>query len=186
MKNDQLFTEFPELLTERLHLLEYKQDYIGDVYKILSDERVSRFETREPFTKIAQAKRYVEVREFITREKSEGIIWAISTNLQNEIIGDIGYYPHHLHNAEIGFKLRYDFWNKGIMTEALEAVTQFLFTKTDTKRIEATTRPDNEAARRVLEKNDYIMEGIMRECEHHKDESFDLVMYSILKREYAP
>ena len=184
MTTDELFAKFPQLETKRLVLREFKPEHARDVFKLLSDERVTRYESRDPFTELAQAERYVHYLEFITRKKSEGIIWAISPKDQDEVIGDIGYGPHHGFNAEIGFKLRPDYWNQGLMTEAIRAVIRFLFTQTEIKRIEATTRPENLAAATVLEKNGFQKEGVMRECEHHKDQSHDLAMYSLLKREY--
>ena len=181
---DDLFEEFPKLGTERLSLKEFKPEFAQDIFKLLSDEGVSNHEARAPFTDLAQAERYIHYREFITRKKSEGIIWAISLRGRDEVIGDIGYSPHHGYNAEIGFKLRSDYWRQGLMTEAIRAVIRFLFSQTDAHRIEATTRPGNLAATSVLEKNGFQKEGIMRECEHHKGQSYDLVMNSLLRREY--
>jgi RimJ/RimL family protein N-acetyltransferase len=67
-------------------------------------------------------------------------------------------------------------WNQGITPETLQAFIQFFITQKETKRIESTTRPCNEVARRVFEKNGFVVEGIMQECEHFKDESFDLLV----------
>jgi len=184
MTADELFAEFPQLETERLILREFKQVHAEDVFKLLSDERVTRYESREPFTRLEQAQGYVRWREFVTRKKSEGIIWAMSPRDRDEVIGDIGYNPQHRFNAEIGFKLRPDHWNKGLMSEALCAVVHFLFTRTEIKRIEALTRPENLASARVLEKSGFQKEGVLRECEHHKGESHDMAVYALLKREY--
>ncbi len=184
MTIDELFAQFPQLETERLVLKEFKPEHAADIFKLLSDERVTRHEAREPLTGLEQAERYVHLRQFITRKKSEGIIWAMSPQDGDEVIGDIGYTPHHGHNAEIGFKLRPDHWSGGLMTEAIHAVARFLFTQTETRRIEATTRPLNIAAARALEKTGFQKEGVMRECEHHQGQSYDLAMYSLLKREF--
>ncbi|KAA3665101.1 MAG: N-acetyltransferase [Chloroflexi bacterium] len=71
-----------------------------------------------------------------------------------------------------------------ILSNTNGAVNCFLFTKIGTKRIEATTRLENIASARVLEKNGFQKEGTLRECEHYQGKSYDLVMYSILKREF--
>lgn len=183
MTTDELFDQFPQLETERLVLKEFKPEHAADIFKLLSDKRVTRHETREPFTELEQAESYVRARQF-TSQKSEGIIWAMSLRDSDEVIGDIGYRPHHGHNAEIGFKLRPDHWSEGLMSEALSAVVHFLFTQTETRRVEATTRPLNIAAATVLEKAGFQQEGVMRECEHHQGRSYDLAMYSLLKREF--
>jgi [ribosomal protein S5]-alanine N-acetyltransferase len=184
MVTEELFTEFPTLETNRLVLQEFQPEFATDIFKILSNVNVNQFETREPFTELSQAERYVKARLFITREKREGIIWTIALKGSTEIIGDIGYAPHHGCNAEIGFKLRPDYWNKGLITEAIKAVDHFLFTQIGINRIEATTRLENIASARVLAKNGFQKEGTLRECEHYQGKFYDLVMYSLLKREY--
>lgn len=185
MSTDSLFSEFPQLETKRLALKEFKSEFVADIFKLLSDQRVSAHETRQPYTEISQAERYVKARLFITRKREEGIIWAIALKDIDEVIGDIGYAPHNGFNAEIGFKLRPDCWNQGIMTEAIAALTKFLFANIGTIRIEAMSRPENMASIRVLEKSGFQKEGILRQCEHHNGISHDMVMYSLLNREIS-
>jgi len=184
MTADDLFPEFPQLQTERLILKEFIPEFAADIFMLLMDERVSMHETREPFNEILQAERYVKARLFVTRERREGIIWAISPMDGDEVIGDIGYAPQHGLNAEIGFKLRPDYWNQGLITEAVLSVAQFLFTQTDTIRIEAITRSNNFASIRVLEKCGFQEKGFLRQCEHHNGKSYDMVMYSLLRQEF--
>jgi [ribosomal protein S5]-alanine N-acetyltransferase len=181
---DDVFPQFPQLESDRLILKEFKPEFWKDIFTLLSDERVSEHETREPFIKLSQAEQYVKARLFITRERREGIIWAISRKEEDDVIGDIGYAPHHKLNAEIGFKLQPAYWNQGLMTEAVLIVVQFLFTETETLRIEAMTRPKNYGSIKVLEKCGFQKEGILRKCEHHQGESWDMGMYSLLKEEF--
>jgi ribosomal-protein-alanine N-acetyltransferase len=178
------FDRFPELATERLRLRQYHQSHADDVFRLLGNPLVTRYEVRQPFTAPQQAERYVRDREFVTRERSEGIIWAISLRGDDEVIGDIGYTPDGL-NAEVGFKLHPDHWNQGLISEALAAVVRFLFTETDTLRVEALARPANAASRAVLLKSGFRPEGLLRECEHDADGSHDMQMYSLLRREHV-
>ena len=62
-------------------------------YNQIRDASVCEHETRQPFTELAQAERYVKARLFITKENREGIIWAISPPDAETVIGDIGYAP---------------------------------------------------------------------------------------------
>ncbi len=185
MTDNDLFAKFPQLETERLILKEYLPDFKEDVYKLLSDPEVLRHETREPFTELAQAERYISYRTFVTRKKSEGIIWAMFLKDQDELIGDIGYNHRSEYNTAIGYKLRPDHWNRGLMTEAIRGVVNFLYAETETIRIEAATRVDNLASVKVLVNNGFQKEGVLRSIEHFKGQSFDMILYSLLRGEYA-
>lgn len=184
MTTEELFDQFPRLETKRLELIKFQPEFAQEFFELLRDPRVNQHETREPFTELTQAERYVHYRQFITRKKSEGIIWAVSLRRHNEVIGDIGYNPQGEFIAEVGFKLHPDYWNQGLMSEALQAVIGFLFKKTNSRRIEAFTRPANRAAASVLTKNSFQNEGVLRECQYFKDESYDLALYALLKCEY--
>ena len=58
----------------------------------------------------------------------------------------------HQNRIEIGFKLKRDYWNKGITTEALSAVMNFLFNEVGMHRITAKHDIENPASGIVLQK----------------------------------
>jgi RimJ/RimL family protein N-acetyltransferase len=65
-------------------------------------------------------------------------------------------------SAEIGYWLGEDFWGRGIMSDALKAVTFYAIHTHQLTRIYATPYDWNTASRRVLEKAGYTLEGRMR------------------------
>jgi ribosomal-protein-alanine N-acetyltransferase len=73
----------------------------------------------------------------------------------------------------------------GIMTETLEAVIDFAFKTLDINRIEATVSTKNDSSIRVLEKSGFIKEGILRERCYMSNSCHDMMMLSILKKEYG-
>ncbi|WP_082540179.1 GNAT family N-acetyltransferase [Bosea sp. Leaf344] len=77
----------------------------------------------------------------------------------NELIGMIG--AHHKANGTpfIGYWLGLPHWGKGYATEAVQALTDTLFTLLDIKALEADARVINPASRRVLEKSGFRAEG---------------------------
>lgn len=184
MTDNELFAYFPLLETKRLILDEYQTNHAQDVFNILSQKEVSYHEIRDPFTKIEEAQNYVQARLFQSKEKAEGVFWAIRLKNSEKIIGDIGYSPYLPFISEVGFKLHPDYWNQGILSEALQIVIHFLFTETDTRRIEGLTRPANLAAIRVLEKNGFKKEGTLRESQFFNEQAFDMNLYAMLKSEY--
>ena len=64
-------------------------------------------------------------------------------------------------SAEIGYWLGEPFWNRGIVSEALRAVTARAFDRFSLTRIYALPFADNAPSVRVLEKAGYAREGRM-------------------------
>ena len=94
------------------------------------------------------------------KEKPTEMHFVIDIN--GDVIGGIGFSEIESHQAEIGYWLAQKYWGKGIMTLAIKKVTNFGFEKLKLKRIYACVFPFNKASMRVLEKNGYKLEGILR------------------------
>lgn len=65
-------------------------------------------------------------------------------------------------SAFLGYKLDELFTNKGYMSQAVEMLVKYAFEELHLHRIEANVMPKNTASLRVLEKNDFINEGISK------------------------
>jgi RimJ/RimL family protein N-acetyltransferase len=85
-------------------------------------------------------------------------------------------------------RLAPDFRGRGIGRRAVEWLIELVFREyPDAHRIEATTRFDNVAMRRVLEACGFQLEGRLRET--WPDETgarFDTAIYGLLRRDVAP
>jgi ribosomal-protein-alanine N-acetyltransferase len=80
-------------------------------------------------------------------------------------VGAIGYVPGRdveRFSAEIGYWLGESFWGRGIVTEALQLVTQHAFEQMNFLRLFALPFADNVGSVRVLEKAGYVREGLLR------------------------
>lgn len=62
-------------------------------------------------------------------------------------------------NAEIGYFVAEPFWGKGIATEAIRLITDYIFENFDTIRIVAGVFGFNKASMKALEKNGYYLES---------------------------
>jgi len=104
-----------------------------------------------------------------------------------QVIGFCGYfryYPEHA-RAEIGYALNDDkHKRKGIMHEAIQPVIQYGFEQMGLNRLEAMVTPTNVASRRLLEKNHFVYEGVLRSHYYTGTEYDDSASYSILRKEY--
>ncbi len=79
-------------------------------------------------------------------------------------VGAIGLKPGddvHRLSAEIGYWLGEEFWNRGIVTEAVNAVTAHAFESLEMIRVHAEVFAWNTASMRVLEKAGFRREGVL-------------------------
>lgn len=179
-----VFNKFPQINTKRLVLREIKKEDAESIYKLRSNPKVARYETFKPYTNIKQAERTIECFSKDFKNK-RAIAWGISLKSQSQIIGIIRCeieIPKV--RADFGYDLRYEYWNKGIMTEAVSSIIDFTFNKIDVNRIESAVSTKNIASARVLEKSGFTKEGILRERSLLGGTLHDMIMFSILKKEY--
>jgi len=180
-----MITHFPELKTERLQLIQITQSHLEDYYQLFSDERVARYYNILPFSEQKDAQKYIDWFESRFNE-GLGIRWGIALKGEKNIIGTLGFNNYkENHRANIGYDLRFDFWNKGLMTEALRAVIAFGFNELGINRMEAEVMMGNAASERVLGKLGFKREGALREWMYWNDRYYDMIMFSLLKYEYT-
>jgi ribosomal-protein-alanine N-acetyltransferase len=176
---------FPVLRTERLCLRAPADEDILPLLRISQDEDVMQYYGVEAYKTELEARKEVDWMRRVY-EEDEGIRWIITLRDHPEYIGDIGMdkYSKKHSRAELGFKLRKEYWRQGIMTEALTQALNYGFEVIGLNRIEALVDPRNEASSRLLEKSGFKKEGVLREYEFEKGEFIDLAMMSLLKREW--
>ena len=101
-------------------------------------------------------------------------------------IGSITVIRKDLNNrtCEIGYNIGSKFWNNGYATEAIKAVIDYLFSLDLFDTITGQCFEYNIASSRVLEKNGFTKEGILRNRYIVDGKSVNLVELSILKEEH--
>lgn len=182
---NEYFNAFPDLETERLILRQVMEKDVDQLFKILSDAEVAKFDYFYPVTSKE------EVMKFINRyrqelEEGEEITWGIIERNTNRLIGTccMGDFDEGARRAEIGYDIAQVEWGKGYATEAIRAVIDFGFNAMDLNRIEATITPGNDSSVRVLRKLDFVQEGIVRERDLIKGKLEDGIIMAVLKRDY--
>jgi RimJ/RimL family protein N-acetyltransferase len=106
-----------------------------------------------------------DARDFIhaARQRAPETMFAIAVN--DEAVGGIGFLLQtdvERTSAEIGYWLGEPFWGRGLMTEALVAVTAHAIRAHHLTRVFALPFASNTASCRVLEKAGYVLEGRLR------------------------
>jgi ribosomal-protein-alanine N-acetyltransferase len=95
-------------------------------------------------------------------------------------VGGIGMIPGedvHRVRAEIGYWLGHAFWGRGIMTDAVRAISAHLFEQRGFLRIEAPVFETNPASARVLEKAGYTLESRQPRAAIKLGRVIDVLMY---------
>jgi ribosomal-protein-alanine N-acetyltransferase len=141
------------LRTRRLILRPFKR---RDAKKIFvnwaSDDEVAKYMIWNTHRNIAQTKLFVK--KVIKDYKFNPHHWIITLNENKEVIGSIGVtcIDSQTTKGEIGYCLSRKYWNKGIMSEALKAVIDYLFNENKFQEITAKHHIDNIASGRVMQK----------------------------------
>ena len=179
------FVYMPELNTPRLRVRRLTMRDAADIYHYSRDTEVARHVLWEAHRSISDSRDYL--RYMLRRYRNhEAASWGIEWRQTGEIIGTIGFMWIQPDNssAEVGYSLSRDFWNRGIMTEALKAVIGHGFGSMNLNRIEAQHETGNPASGAVMRKCGMQREGTLRQRLYNKGRYVDVELYAILRREY--
>ena len=116
----------------------------------------------------------------------ENETFAFAITVDNKVVGSIGVFRQeniHRQTAELGYYIAEEYWGKGIMTEAVKQICEYVFEKSDIVRIYAEPFAYNAASCRVLEKAGFQYEGTLRGNAVKNGIVIDMKMYSLLKSE---
>ena len=115
--------------------------------------------------------------------KTDFYQWAIVLKeFGTEPIGNIAVvsWVDRMKKAQIGYCLGQQWWYQGIMTEALNAVIDFLINEIGMKRIEAYHDVRNIPSGAVMQKCGMVYEGTLRQSEWNNQGVCDAAWYAIL------
>lgn len=173
------------LSTARLTLRRFTVEDADAMYQNwANDKRVTRFLTWQPHESAEQTKRLLTLwcSEY---EKPDYYSWAIE--FDKKIIGNISVVrcEDRSEVAHLGYCMGFDYWGKGIMTEAVRAVIDYLFGEIGFHRITICHAVKNPASGKVAKKCGLTLEGTRRECFKSFDGEFlDICDYGILRQEW--
>ncbi len=122
------------------------------------------------------------ISDMLSAKEDETFAFAITAD--NKVIGSIGVFRQeniHRRTAELGYYISEEYWGKGIMTEAVKQICEYVFSKSDIIRIYAEPFAYNIASCRVLEKAGFQYEGTLKNNAVKNGKVIDMKMYSLLK-----
>lgn len=155
------------LTTRRLIIRPIEKSDYDDICEYGSDEETGQYmvywpRTREQIEKfISNCIEIMKSDELIEIRKYE---YVIELKDEHKVIGNITLETKGL-EGELGWILNKKYWNNGYMTEAVNAIIEYVFNNFDIKRIFATCTDKNIASYKVMEKCNMIM---IRTDNNHK------------------
>jgi RimJ/RimL family protein N-acetyltransferase len=114
----------------------------------------------------------------IANSDNRQLTFAIELN--GEAVGSIGAHlmnDVYRKNAEIGYWLGQPYWNRGIITEALQALVTHIFNNYDICRLFANVFYTNTASIKVLEKCNFTKEATHRKAVIKNGKVMDELVY---------
>lgn len=178
----EIFSQLPTLTLDRLVLRKMRLSDAQDLFAYARDPQVSRHVLWEAHLTIRDSRRYLRAARRQYR-RGEPCSWAITLKNSGRMIGTIGFMWLNTDwlSAEVGYSLSREYWNQGLMTEALRAVIAFGFDTLKLQRIEAQHTVDNPASGKVMQHAGMLYEGTLRQRVRNKGKYEDVKLFAILR-----
>lgn len=157
--------------------LVYRNKYYWSVYEPLHRD--------DYYTTTVQREKIRESLLLMQEKREFG--FGIFEHRTDKMIGHISLYSLKrmpFSSGLIGYSMDEQFVGKGIASEAVHIVKTFGFEHVHLNRIEAYVSPRNAGSIKVLEKNEFLREGLLRKLLFINGKWEDHYMYASLSEEY--
>ena len=180
-----IFAQLPILRTPRLALRAARMTDARDMYEYSRNPEVARHVLWEAHTSIHQTRSYIRYLQHLYRSGAPST-FVIEHVQQRKVIGTVGlmWVQQENRSAEIGYSLSQDYWNQGLMTEAVNEILRFCFETMRLNRVEAQHEVDNPASGAVMRHVGMHYEGTLHQRVYNKGRYVDVELYAILREEY--
>lgn len=187
MNKEKVFAEFPLLNSEKLVLKKIEDAHLQELFTIYDNEKVFEYCGIIPKHNIQTVSKMIGHfdRDF---KKESKVKWGIfQKSHSDQLVGIIEAmeFNQKVNMVTIGYYLAEDYWGKGLASDAVNILVKFLFEEVNINRIQAEVMPLNEASKKVLQKNGFLKEGLLRQAKEWSGKGIvDLEIYGLLKEEY--
>lgn len=115
------------------------------------------------------------------------ILFMLTLKDSDKIIGRCGIHNWNKEHfrAEIGYVMEdQDYRQKSLMSEAVKEVIHYGFHQLQLNRLEALVGPSNEASIKIIEKNNFRLEGVLKQHYFVGGHFSDSLIYALLRSDY--
>jgi ribosomal-protein-alanine N-acetyltransferase len=186
MKIENVFSQLPQVTTDRLVLRRMRVSDVDDIYAYACAPDVARYTSWAPHTSPDETRQFVR-RVLDAYSEKRVASWGIELKAERKLIGTGGFGLWDIEQsaAEIGYVIGKPYWGQGLMTEAVTAMFDFGFRRMALNRIVIRMDPRNIGSWRVAEKCGCRFEGIARQVVYAKGAFDDLMVWAILREDWT-
>jgi len=150
-------------MTKKFILRPFKQTDVKNIAKYIHDKTIYKNTLHIPYPyKLKDAKEWL-AKTIPQYRKKKPRNFHLVIEIKGEIVGCVSLMEiQGGHKAELGYWLARKHWKKGIMSEAVKEMSEYGFKVFQLKRIYAYVFLHNKASQRVLKKNGFLKEGVIR------------------------
>ncbi|MEP6756014.1 MAG: GNAT family protein [Chthonomonadales bacterium] len=173
---------FPTLETDRLLLRETNAMDARQLAGILSESDIGANYGFEVPVAVDTAREVIR-RSRERFEMGAAIRWALARKTDNTLLGavDVRHVNPAAGIVNIGYELAGEHRGAGLMTEAVAAVVDYIFRRSNIYRLEARVDPANTASLALLDRTGFQREGVLRGAGLLMGVRHDLVVFSVLQ-----
>ena len=130
------------------------------------DPEVTRYLIWRPHNSVADTEEFLRGHLVRRQTGAEEFSWVLTLKDDGRLVGMIALHPGE-YRVGLGYVLARAYWGRGLMPEAARALVELALAQADIFRVWAVCDCDNEASARLLERNGFRQEGILRKWSLH-------------------
>lgn len=151
---NDFFRSFPAIRTERVLLKRLTEQNADGLQEMVSNNAVYRYEPTFLYEKKYDDVHYT-IKHLYDECISDSLILGIFVDSQFCGLAELYGFRDDIHKVSIGYRLSERFWGKGIASEALSLIVDYLYSNTDIEIITSSSMIENTASAKVLRKNGF-------------------------------
>ena len=175
-------------IDDRFFLSDFREDDLADIVLQLNDLWIHKCTLTIPHPYSEQ-----DAKEFLAKSVLQGedpiknantLHFAIR-NENKRLAGCLGFDGISKgHKAELGYLVGREYRGLGVATRAIGVGCKFAFEAWDLVKVSAQVFEFNRSSAKVLSKNGFQQEGVLRQHVHKNGEYYDAIQFGLLKTEF--
>jgi len=167
-----------QIKTKRFTIRHYKKTDKENLIKNINDKDISRFLSHVPYP-YGPKDADIFLKKVLNKKRKDNKL-DFAVEIEGEVAGGGGICKNG-HQAEIGYWLAKKHWGKGLATEIARELVKYGFGELKLKKLTAKVFLLNKASARVLEKNGFKLEGILKKDLFKNGKYYDIYLFAKVK-----
>lgn len=169
--------------TDRIRFKKVSRKDIENIHEYASDPEVSFFIGWKLKNNIKETNSLIE-KMIINQENCTHQYASVVLKSTNKVIGNLMIFNYNevSNQAEIGYVFNKKIWNMGYGTESLGLLIDFAFENLKLHKLFAKVVENNIGSSKILEKNNFVLEGRLKDHFYIDNKYYDALLYGIINK----